>query len=342
MGVLFLGAGAHTAFCPDNKNLLSSFVGDNPQFNKEIDNAEKALKDYNIRSDLETVYTFLKARSDVNQAVRQTGPWLAGLVKRSYLHEQTNLKDLLSLLESYLIDKFFIEDRNRFGSIVEFYHKFIRQLADLSEPYFPGFNPLRADIPLHIFTTNYDNLIETYARETSVSFYDGYRQQTAGSPYYIFDERGFGHGYGILLFKLHGSVTLYKLQTGEIIMPHSKLRVGSTFLGTKVVENVMIFPVQEKFVSKNPYNTLDKLLRQQLDVEDQTCVVIGHAFNDEAILNAFTDSMIRNRDLQVVLLSHDPQRIVNEKFPDFEGRIKKMRGEVKSDGTIEAQHVGLP
>src|SRR5208282_2901491 len=310
-----------------------SFVTVNPEFKYEIANAEQALTDYNIRIDLETVYTLLKARSDVNQAIKQAGPWLAGLVKRTDLPEQANLQNLLNALESYLIDQFFIEDRSLFKPIVEFYRKFITELDKLGKQYFSEFQQLTN--PLLIFTTNYDNIIETYARETKRSCYDGYAPQTAGSPYYVFNETELERGYEILLFKLHGSVTLYKLKTDEIIKPHSKLRKGSDFLGAQVVENVMIFPVQEKSVSKDPYNTLDKVLRQRLRAEGQVCIVVGHAFNDEAILSAFTDSMIRNPNLKVVLLSHNPDKIVKEKFPAFQNRIHKMRGEVKKDGGIE-------
>src|SRR5208282_425209 len=126
MGILFLGAGAHTAFCPDNKNLLTSFVTTNPKFKQEVANAEQALKDYGIRIDLETVYTLLKAKSDVNLAVKQAGPWFAGLVKRADLQEEVHLKELLNVLESYLIDQFFIDDRSRFKLIVEFYQKFLK------------------------------------------------------------------------------------------------------------------------------------------------------------------------------------------------------------------------
>ena len=89
---------------------------------------------------------------------------------------------------------------------------------------------------------------------------------------------------------------------------------GDNYFGQGIVKNVMIFPVQEKYVSKNPYHELDSLLRLRLE-KSPVCIVVGHAFNDEAILHAFVDSMMRNMALRLILLSHSPEKIVREKSP---------------------------
>jgi hypothetical protein len=332
--IFFFGAGAHTAFCPDNKKLLTSFVESNPQFNNEITVAKKSLDDFGIRIDLETVYTLLKAKSNPEEAINRAGPWIAGLVEKSSLPTAARLDNLLNTLESYLIDQFFIEDQKVVNRIVTFYDKFTNALQAWAKR--------KGDMDFNlkhmlweVFTTNYDNVIETYATEKSLPFYTGYRQQSAGSSYSIFDESGYSPGiHKIRLYKLHGSVRLYQLDSGRIVESHSNLKKGDKYLGQEIVENVMIFPVQEKYVSKNPYHQLDSLLRQRLD-QTSASVVLGHAFNDEAILNAFIDSMIRNKELKLLLLTHSPDSRVEMKFPEvLRGRVIKARGEVTETGDI--------
>jgi hypothetical protein len=129
-------------------------------------------------------------------------------------------------------------------------------------------------------------------------------------------------------------VSLYQLNSGRIIEPDSKPQKGDNYFGQGIVESVMIFPVQEKYVSKNPYHELDSLLRLRLE-KTSVCIVVGHAFNDEAILNAFVDSMMRNMALRLLLLSHSPEKIVKEKFPlPLRERVIQAKCEVTKAGDI--------
>ena len=344
--VLFLGAGAHAPFCPDNTTLLSSFIKKYSVYEKTIEDAKEALNAFSIRIDLETVYTLLKAQSDVNQAIKVAGPWIAGLVKRANLPTApTNLKDLLNSLESYLIDIFYIEDPTKFVKIVAFYDKFRKELdrvANRKGVFKDGRIgiPDVSKTPWHVFTTNYDNVIEIYASERAIACNTGYKPETSNSEYYVFDENDFSNattptGFPINLYKLHGSVKLCKLKSGKITRPTSKFKKGDNLLGSEIVENVMIFPVQEKYVSKDPYHALDSLLRKQLTANDTNgCVVVGHSFNDEAILNAFTDSLRRNTRLRVLLLSRSQDDLV-KKFPEkFRERIIQARSIVQQTGDI--------
>ena len=59
-----------------------------------------------------------------------------------------------------------------------------------------------------------------------------------------------------------------------------------------------------------------------------------HAFNDEAILNAFNDSMIRNNQLQLIVLGNNSDEI-REQFPErLRERITIARLEIKATGDM--------
>ncbi len=158
------------------------------------------------------------------------------------------------------------------------------------------------DSNTHIFSTNYDRLIETAADGLGVACSDGFEQQS-GRPEaaWIGDVEA---SQGIRLVKLHGSVNWYKEEgSGTIFrlergysLPSHEYRLTH---GERALRPLMIIPTLEKTVLQIPYATLlttfsDALLSMDL------LIVIGNSMRDEHIRNTIA---ARLRGLYVVLVN---------------------------------------
>jgi len=144
-------------------------------------------------------------------------------------------------------------------------------------------------VPLEIFTTNYDVLLERSLERANVPFFDGF---VGGyEPFFYGDSLGqedlLPSSRWVRIWKIHGSVNwkLVKRSGQERV-----IRTRPTGTGE------MIFPSHRKYDEsrKQPYTALMDRLGQVLSRDHALLITCGYGFGDEHI-NALIFSVLDNR-----------------------------------------------
>ncbi len=144
-------------------------------------------------------------------------------------------------------------------------------------------------VPLEIFTTNYDVLLERSLERAHVPFFDGF---VGGyEPFFYGDSLGredlLPSSSWVRLWKIHGSVNwqLVKRSGRERVIRTRPTRTGE-----------MIFPSHRKYDEsrKQPYTALMDRLGQVLSRDHALLISCGYGFGDEHI-NALIFSVLDNK-----------------------------------------------
>ena len=150
-------------------------------------------------------------------------------------------------------------------------------------------------IPVEVFTTNYDLLLEQALEEQYVPFFDGF----SGSRYPFFDihsvERNDLPPYWTRLWKLHGSVNWKVL--GKSVSRVTKDIAGSPEL---------IYPSKLKYDQsrKMPFLAMSDRLTGFLLKPHATLVVCGYSFSDEHINDTIINALKVNKSANVLALMY--------------------------------------
>ncbi len=150
-------------------------------------------------------------------------------------------------------------------------------------------------VPVEIFTTNYDLLIEQALEEQNVPFFDGF----SGARYPFFDIHSVEENelppYWTRLWKLHGSVNWKVLSKG--VCRVSKGEVGSPEL---------IYPSKLKYDQsrKMPFLAMSDRLTSFLLKPHAVLFVCGYSFGDEHINDTIINALKVNQSANVVALMY--------------------------------------
>lgn len=154
-------------------------------------------------------------------------------------------------------------------------------------------------IPIELFTTNYDLLLEQALEEQSVPFFDGF----SGSRYPFFDIHSVRRNdlpvYWARLWKLHGSIN-WKMD-GRTVYRVSKEVAGSPEL---------IYPSKLKYDQsrKMPFLAMSDRLTEFLLQPHAVLVVCGYSFNDEHINDTIINALKVNQSANVLVLMFGKMR----------------------------------
>ncbi len=149
------------------------------------------------------------------------------------------------------------------------------------------------DVPVEVFTTNYDLLLEQAFEEQSVPFFDGF----SGSRYPFFDihtvEENELPRYWARLWKLHGSVN-WKTVKGEVC------RVSKEVGGSPE----LIYPSKLKYDQsrKMPFLAMSDRLTNFLLQPQAVLFVCGYSFGDEHINDTIINALKVNQSANVIAL----------------------------------------
>ena len=150
-------------------------------------------------------------------------------------------------------------------------------------------------VPVEIFTTNYDLLIEQALEEQGVPFFDGF----SGSRYPFFDihsvEENELPSYWTRLWKLHGSVN-WKTTSGGVC------RVSKGLPGSPE----LIYPSKLKYDQsrKMPFLAMSDRLTGFLLKPHAVLFVCGYSFGDEHINDTIINALKVNQSANVVALMY--------------------------------------
>lgn len=172
-------------------------------------------------------------------------------------------------------------------------------------------------VPIEIFTTNYDLLIEQAFEEKGIPYFDGF----SGSRYPFFDihsvEGNDMPSYWARLWKLHGSIN-WKYE-GDAVCRLSKGVGGSPEL---------IYPSRLKYDQsrKMPFLAMSDRLTHYLLKDHATLIICGYSFNDEHINDTIIHSLKVNPSANAIALMYGASK--NDKGDychDMAIRISKER-----------------
>jgi len=323
---------------------------------ERLSKIKSSLKTYRFVPDFEGMLTILDAFVTPYRGVEAAGPlaaYLAGL-SSEWPPQKKDPPDYLRELKRMLIEKCLQANMDH---AINGYNTLFSALAEVQGSIRVDKNrvsQLRGGVVVSsdkgnlrsqdIFTTNYDLIIEKY--------FD-HRAQMRDSLKHGFVLRGnrmiwdprHGYGYGwdqhsTNLVKLHGSIDQSFFPDG---IEKRQVEPDRGFYQSPAFEQMMIFPVHEKYATHSPYFDLLSLLRQRLEVEP-VCIVIGFSFRDEAVNNAFVDALRVNSDLKIVYIGGEKahENIQEIKAVIFKTRTKVIPQEFGSDsGYINELKVAL-
>jgi hypothetical protein len=165
-----------------------------------------------------------------------------------------------------------------------------------------------ADEPYHIYTTNYDRVLETYW-EGKEDINDLFKIERGIETLDI--GRLSNAIERIKLVKLHGSLDWFKLGTGQIIRSSDSNRPK---IGGKIVEGEqMLYPIQQKDLYIYPWYDIFKQFKYDLS-KTRNWIVIGYSFNDEFIRNMFLEVFRQERQGSRMLIIHPRSKEIVQKF----------------------------
>ncbi len=169
---------------------------------------------------------------------------------------------------------------------------------------------------LHIFSTNYDVVVEQFLSSQDIDYIDGFEfkwQPALFAP----DDR-----IGVYLYKLHGSVIWFHSSRADYVkIPIKESDRPLTLLNGDTAEPVILFPGQKE-ITTGPFLKLHELFLDRL-AETEILVVAGYSFRDDQLGNMITESFSRNPTMTMVLVGPGAERIFDERLSSW-GRLGIM------------------
>lgn len=318
--VLFLGAGASKQFgLPTLKDLTREIIKKFPRYSDDLKKIQATLRQYHFNDNIEGILSVLKAWTKPKIAFKQSDPFITQVIKFKLLrdlHVVRKYKRWVNNIENYIHKRCKVEDLATIHRICDFYDEFwdalIRKynLTNCSTTNCPY---------IDVFTTNYDNVIEEYCYERGVELCTGYREFAGGRLSFYPDSFSDADNQ-VRLYKLHGSVDLFKLESGDIVRLNSLPNMNTRIHGRRIIERMLIYPVSSKHYFLEPYLEFLTLLKRKL-VETKDCIVVGYSFGDKSIKSIFSDAAKKNKQLRIILVSLNAERVKKEQLEEIMAEI---------------------
>lgn len=161
----------------------------------------------------------------------------------------------------------------------------------------------RYEMPIEIFTTNYDLLLETALDQQSALYFDGFsgvieaRLQTELIEASKGNDVDFMPSFFARVWKLHGSVN-WIWKNGEIV------RLGRP-LGGQVAA---IYPSHTKYDQSRryPFVVLQDKFRRSVNEPESIIVVSGYSFGDQHLNEIIYDAASRRERSETIVFTFDP------------------------------------
>lgn len=223
-----------------------------------------------------------------------------------------SIKDMLSIEENMAFHLLNLGNSNEYSEFAKLhrptyekiYEKllaFIRQKCtrydkDRAKNLYKKLLSLSEIAKLHVFTTNYDCIIEDFCVFGNLEFNDGFVPHPKGS--FIWESKTLGTSDTINLYKLHGSTSWYSdKENNEIFKEPRHLEE------TKKITNIMIYPGGTKEALQSPYLELHSHFVKILH-NVQRCAVIGSSLRDNYLRDLLRARVIQE-DFNLDLISPD-------------------------------------
>lgn len=262
---------------------LASYLGDLPAEGQleMVDDVEKA-----ILATMNTLRKLLPKNGDVDE--------MMGIAQNVILNECRNI-DAAKVAKAY---------NDLYGLKTQRVH-----LANGSE--------INEDFLSPIVTTNYDLAVELYRRKKGESALDrGFVWNQTESQYLLQLPQLRDSRSNIGLLKLHGSIDWAIRDDGQIVQKEGL----DSFYGERYTGRLMVYPIYEKHVSKDPSSSLFICFRNLLS-RSNVFIVIGYSFRDQSINNAFLDALLEDRKKRIIIVNTDETVMSRVQFPESQTNL---------------------
>lgn len=173
---------------------------------------------------------------------------------------------------------------------------------------------------IHIFTTNYDNAVETYCSLTQKHKpIDGFKLNVRGRILEWandFTPPDHDEGIDVFLHKIHGSLDWKQQASGKIVKTHEE----SQPTDPRYQGNSLIYPTlsPKEDEDTEPYKTIIERFQTFMKTVD-VCIVIGYSFRDH--LNTSFMNMLDRRNTKLIIISPTAisdlyEHLLKQKIPD--------------------------
>ncbi|RLI73033.1 hypothetical protein DRO91_03855 [Candidatus Heimdallarchaeota archaeon] len=171
---------------------------------------------------------------------------------------------------------------------------------------------------MHVFTTNYDSVIENYCLEKQISFTCGFKSERGRR---FWKPELFREFHGLKLYKLHGSLDWRETHDGRIEWVVTQEQVSG--VSRRYRRNILIYPAQKEYFNEEPFRTLMRYFEEVLSVHD-VCLVIGFSFRDPYINGIFLEFLRVNPNRKLIVVSPTASRNVEENLLQGDKKLKKQ------------------
>lgn len=209
-----------------------------------------------------------------------------------------NLKENVSSALHYGYPVAVVGKKDELHRLLDLLQRYIREkcyVGPYSTDYLtPLLRFIREAGNLHVFTVNYDLVMEGFLERNNKRFTDGF--DLNWSPGNFSDSR-----FGIYLYKLHGSVTWYRAPNGASVkIPIRVVNPRFMFATGGIAQPLMLYPAQ-KWVSSGVFLRLLSLLHETL-ADCEFVFVVGYSFRDDHFVRAFQEAALANPNLRLILV----------------------------------------
>lgn len=333
--MLFLGAGASKAFgLPDLRDLTKEIRIQLPNDPfKEIEqilNQSNDLNDLVFYSknevDLEIFLTILDGLVDPTSSIGDLGPfgiYLYKLLGRREVVDRIKrsperVQEIRNMTNNG-IDKLL---RNPNLQQAKKLYDELFSIGDLNGNIKDSNGKTVHNIFYYVATTNYDLALESYARgredRHTYLTYRGFEKIDYEEAQCL-DLNSLRSGSGnVHYLKLHGSLDWWVRDDNKIVLDG----YGKPTYGEKFVDRILIYPIYEKSISKEPFSSLYTAFRRRI-YEEKVIIVIGYSFRDLSINNAFLDGLKNDEDSRIIICTRSEvvKGRIKRIFPEYSRRI---------------------
>ncbi len=205
-------------------------------------------------------------------------------------------------------------------NIATVYQNFFARIAGPANAENPGPDGRHPFGNWPMFTTNYDAILEHYwldivqvALNTGFGFNSVARMEVS-NPEAL-------RGGGLRLFKLHGSITWLLDDRWGLTEQRVPPEAMKTYTGRKFRGPGMLYPIEEKDLYVEPYETMYLVLNREL-AQRPWWIAIGYSFGDRIIRGIFERN---SRQETRLVLVHPRANEIATRLAGFKGTIRPVQ-----------------
>lgn len=352
--MIFLGAGASEILgIKTMQGLTNHLVNTMRELGHggTIDTIIQGLNRFNLTPDFESIYTILEALVEPKQAVKNSGPFAAYIAYNCKGFEEIKARkefeEVLLAFRQLIYDSCTLKpgviEKNK-----TVFDKLFQTCAPSGEKRklstMTGFNSSShtgVDVGRTIVTTNYDMSMELYHRLLQITLIDGFKPtndpfvKEFDPTYYSGHERNLEHRW---LIKLHGSIWQFK-QENRIIKTIEDPKKSS--LNIRIDEQMMIYPVGEKPILRNPYYAFYEIFKEQTW---NRIIVIGYSFRDDPVNIAILEGLEKSKNATLIVVNPNAEKVLENLGPwakTFNERIIRIPKKLGDESMFKKLEIAL-